>query len=522
MSVFSQPGLAGGHYLWVGSCLLAAIAAAGCGGEPEAAATNAPGPPSVHVIHPQPRSIDRVIAQPSFVESYERSSVYPKLSGYIDSWDVDIGDRVKKGDVLAKLFVPELREDLETKKRTVELDVKRVRLAKEALRVAQADVKAAKARLEEAKALVDKYKSDVTRWDSEVTRLAREVKRGVVDPQVLLESRNQLGMSTAAWKAALATVAKADAEVLSKEAAAAQAEVAVETASAELSVARSEEKRVEALVGYLVLPAPFDGIIVVRNANTFDFVLPAAGDPTAMPRSPGLSPGGRAAPVYVVDRTDIVRIFVDIPEHDANFVHAGSPASVLIQAYRDEPISASVTRTAWALNVKSRTLRAEIDLPNTDGKILPGMYAYGFVSITHPNVFAVPRGALDYRGETTFFWSSDNGRAVKTEVQTGVADDEWVELTRRRPAGMARVISEKSKAGPGAKEAQMAADAKSWRPIDGSEQVIVGDLTLLADKEPVQLAPEGEGEEGGSGSPGTGAEGSQSGTGKAPAQSVHP
>src|SRR5581483_4733731 len=164
MRAFSRPAWGGGHPLWAGFCLLAAFAAAGCGGEPEAA-PNAPGPPSVHDIHPQPRTIERVIAQPSFVQSYERSAVYPKMSGYIENWNVDIGDTVKKGDVLAKLFVPELREDLETKKRTVTLDVKRVALAKQALRVAQAEVKAAKARLEEARALVAKYKSDVNRWD---------------------------------------------------------------------------------------------------------------------------------------------------------------------------------------------------------------------------------------------------------------------------------------------------------------------------------------------------------------------
>jgi hypothetical protein len=63
-------------------------------------------------------------------------------------------------------------------------------------------------------------------------------------------------------------------------------------------------------------------------------------------------------------------------------------------------------------------------------------------------------------------------------------------------------ISEKSKTGPGAKQAQMAAEAKSWKPIDGSEQVIVGDLTLLADKEPVTVSAEGEAEDGEGGSPG--------------------
>ncbi len=453
----------------------------------------------MHVIHPQPRTIAQVIAQPSFVESYERSSVYPKMTGFIESWTVDIGDKVKKGDVLAKLFVPELVEQFRTKKATVALGEKRVKLAREALRAAGANVKAASARLAEAKAILLQYQAEADRWAVQVKRLKREVDRGIVDPQVLLETENQAKSSVAARDAAKATIEKAQAELLSREAAKSEAEVAVEVAGADLVVAESEAKRLEALVGYMVLPAPFDGVIVARNANTFDFVLPATGDPSAMPGSPHLSPGKAAAPIYVVDRTDIVRIFVDIPEHDANFVHDGSPASVQIQAFRNEPIPAAVTRTAWALNARSRTLRAEIDLPNTDSKILPGMYAYGFVSVSHPNVFAVPRRALDYRGEMTFFWTYDHGRAVKTEVQTGVADDEWVEVTRRRPAGVALAISEKSKAGTGAKQAQMAADAQSWKPIDGSEQVLVGDLTLLADKAPVQLAPEGEAEDGESG-----------------------
>ena len=213
---------------------------------------------------------------------------------------------------------------------------------------------------------------------------------GVVDPQVLLESTNQLKASTASWDASKATVLKAEAELLSREAALSKAKVNVRVAEADLKVAESEEKRLKALVGYITLFAPFDGVIVARNANTFDFVLPTTGDPTADPHSPHLSPSGTAAPVYVVDRTDIVRIFVDIPEQDANFVHIGTKATVLVKAFRDQPIQGSVTRTSWALNVKSRTLRAEIDLPNPDSQLLPGMYAYAKVIIERPGVRALP------------------------------------------------------------------------------------------------------------------------------------
>ena len=203
---------------WLAFGLVAALAIPGCGHKSEETATSVSEPPTVQVIKPQYRKIVRKVGQPSFVESYERTSIFPKVTGYIEKWNVDIGDTVKKGDVLATLFVPELVEDCETKHRTVDLDKERVDLALKIVEVAKADVQAAEARLEEAKAMVEKYKSDDDRWASEVKRLRREVNKGVVDPQVLLESENQHRMSVAAWKAAKATVSKAEAQLLSETA----------------------------------------------------------------------------------------------------------------------------------------------------------------------------------------------------------------------------------------------------------------------------------------------------------------
>ncbi len=139
----------------------------------------------------------RVVGQPSFVNSYERTSIYPKMTAYIEKWIVDIGDMVKTGDELATLFVPELVEDYGTKKATVKLDEERIDLAVKLVDVASANVEAAKAELQEAEAILADYQSQVDRWDVQVERLAREVKRGVVDPQVLLESQNQLNASRA-------------------------------------------------------------------------------------------------------------------------------------------------------------------------------------------------------------------------------------------------------------------------------------------------------------------------------------
>src|SRR5262249_2355064 len=248
----------------------------------------------------------------------------------------------------------------------------------------------------------------------------------------------------------------------SRRAILAKAEVDVRVAEAALKVAESQEKYARAWVDYLKLTAPFPGVIVARSANTFDFVLPTTGDPTAHridPLASHLSPSGAAAPIYVVDRPDVVRVFVDIPERDANYVRAGTKASILARAFRDQPIPATVTRTSWALNAKSRTLRAEIDLDNSDmpgtykdpgqhqlakvgrsptgGQLLPGMYAYVKVIIERPGVRAVPASALAYSGDQASYWAYEHGHAARTEVQTGVSDGEWIEVTRRRvPASL--------------------------------------------------------------------------------------
>jgi RND family efflux transporter MFP subunit len=449
--------------------LLAAVVASGCSHEAKIDFKTVTKPPTVQVISPPTRTIVRTVGQPSFIESYERTSIYPKLTGYIEEWKVDIGDKVKKGQTLATLFVPELVEDYETKKATVGLDEQRVELALKLVQVAEAEVKSAQATLTETKAMLDKFNAMVERWESEVKRLQNEVDKGVVDPQVLLESTNQLKSSTASREAAKATIAKAEAELLSAQATLAKTVVAVQVARKDLSVAESESKRIKAWVGYLTLTAPFDGVITVRNANTFDFVLPASGDPTAMERSPNISPGG-AAPIYVVDRTDIVRVFVDIPEQDANFVQVGTKATVLAKGYRDEPIAGSVTRTSWALNVKSRTLRAEIDLKNPHSQLLPGMYAYAKVIIERPGVRALPVAALAHTGEKTYCWKHEDGKAVRAEIQTGISDGEWIEVTNYQLPRAAN-------------------GTDPWSPLKGSEQVILGDLSVLADGGPVEVVP---------------------------------
>ena len=248
------------------------------------------GPTARHVDHTtaSERSSGPSASRASSIPTSKRRFI-PKMTAYIEKWIVDIGDKVKKNDVIATLFVPELVENFKTKKADVEVAKQMIDLAQKMVDVANAEVEAAKAKVTEAKSTLGKFQSEVDRWDTEVKRMTAEVKRGVIDPQVLLESTNQLRSNTASRDAEQATILKASADELAREADAAKAKVDVAVARSRLVVADSEEKRLEAWVGYLTLTAPFDGVITARNVNTGDFVMPASGDPSATPRSPDQS-----------------------------------------------------------------------------------------------------------------------------------------------------------------------------------------------------------------------------------------
>lgn len=419
-----------------------AALAAGCGRQaPPAKPVQVE--PHVRLIRAEPRTIARAIGQPGFIYAYEQTSIYPKVAGYVDRWNVDIGDVIKKDQELARLYVPELTAELKQKKAQVELDEAQVQVAGQMVEVASAQV-------EEARATVKKYQASVERWESEVKRLTGLTgKQGVIDPQVLTESQKQL-------KADVAARGAAEASVVASKAAVEKARVDVKAARARAQVSRADEERVAALVGYTRVAAPYDGRVVDRNANQGDYVQPGTGDESGSGR-------GTRRPLYVVARTDKVRVYVDVPEMDARSVARDTPARVRIQALSDEEVQATVTRTSWSLRPESRTLRAEIDLPNPDARILPGMYAYGKVLIDRSSVRALPMNTVVEIGNQPCCYLYEGGKAVQTPVQTGIDDGKWVEVAKKRVKG-------------------------EWVNFTGDEEVIVGDLSELTDGEPVQVA----------------------------------
>ena len=318
-------------------------------------------PPTVRLIQPQVRNLVRVVGQPSFIEAYERTSIYPQARRLHPGVEGRHRRQGEEGPGARHAVHPRAGRGARDQGRDRRAGPGADRAGQGGGGGGQRPTsrrprRGSRRRRRRSPASRPRSIAGTRRSSGSNARSTL----GVVNPQDLLESTNQLKASTASWDAAKATVMKAEAELLSREAALSKAKVDVRVAEADLKVAESEEKRLKALVGYITLFAPFPGVIVSRNANTFDFVLPTTGDPSADPHSPHLSPSGGAAPVYVVDRTDIVRIFVDIPEQDANFVHIGSKATVLVRAYRDQPIVG--TRHPHLLGAE----RQEPDAPRRD------------------------------------------------------------------------------------------------------------------------------------------------------------
>jgi multidrug efflux pump subunit AcrA (membrane-fusion protein) len=423
--------------------------------------------PAVKLVHALPRTIVRTVEQPGVIGAYERTALYAKVSGYVDKWYVDIGDQVKKGATLVELTSPELVEQHGQMQAQVELNRAMVEQSRKQRLVADRNVTAATEMVAEARADVNRYQADVDRWESEVNRLTSLVAEKVVDQQVLDETRRQLKAGQAALEASRVAVRSRDAQRLAAAATLERSTVDISAAEARVRVAEAEERRLRALVAYLTITAPYDGVVFARNVNTGDFVLPATGDPSQGAFSLGVSPS-RSTPLYVVNRIDPVLFVVGVPEADAHYVAPGTAARVRVPALAGNELATKVTRTSWALNSSSRTLMAEIDLPNPQGRFLPGMYAYGSVVVQRTGVRALPVSAITLIGNQTYCYVAVDGKAVRTPVQVGISDGTWQEVAGRLVRS------------PGSSE-------ETWVPFDGTEDVVDADLSEITDGERLRI-----------------------------------
>src|SRR5208282_6452489 len=102
----------------------------------------------VSVVKPERKTIRRVVKQPGAIQAFEQTPIYAKIAGYVRKWNVDIGARVKQGDVLAELWVPELDAELKQKEALIHQAEAELRWSKEAVAAAEADLRRMKSQFE--------------------------------------------------------------------------------------------------------------------------------------------------------------------------------------------------------------------------------------------------------------------------------------------------------------------------------------------------------------------------------------
>lgn len=292
------------------------------------------------------------------VDAFWSADQYAKTAGYVSDVKHDIGDRVKKGEVLAVLHVPELEKNLVQAQAGV--------AARQQMRKAsEAAVAQAQQALAVAKSQLEGYQADL--FLAEVTlKRQEELSAGKA------ATAQQLDDARAKAKVMQANVAMGEAKVNSAQTDIQAAEANRDVAAAQVDVAEAQVQEIQALLEYTQIIAPFDGLVTRRQVSPGDLVQAAAAN--------------RTTPLFTVQRLDIVRVFCDVPEAQVAGISIGGEADVKLYGLAGQVLKGKVTRLANAIDPASRTMRTEIDLPNPSGLLRSGMYAQVTIKLQPPPV----------------------------------------------------------------------------------------------------------------------------------------
>ena len=282
------------------------------------------------------------IVLPGNIQAVTEAPVLARADGYIKKRYADIGDRVQAGQLLAELEAPELDQQ--------------VQQARAALEQSRSELEAANANLEQGKSNEDLARVNAARWNNLVAK-------GAVSKQENDQYQTQFKAQTAGVQS------------LAKAVAAAQNNV---------SASQANLARLTELQGFEKVRAPFSGVITVRNIDVGALVT------------------NSNTLLYRIAQTNVLRTYINVPQSDADAVRVGQPAVLTVPDLPGRQFHGTITRTASALDPASRTLLVEVQAPNPDGTLLPGMYSQ--VSLvgprTHPSLL-IPGDTLVVRPDGT-------------------------------------------------------------------------------------------------------------------------
>lgn len=333
---------------------------------------------AVPVAVAQRGNISHVLSVAGQFQPYQVVEVHAKVSGYVRKIFVDIGDRVHAGEMLATLEVPELNAQY----RGTE---------SEALR-AQDAIAAAQHELSRAQALHVAVQANYDRLSQ-----AAAQRPGLIAEQELDNARSQ----------AQATQEQID------------------TGQSQLAAARegalaaaNDQQRVGALESYTKITAPLTGVVIWRYADTGVLL------------QQGTNSSTQSLPLIKLAQSDLLRLRVPVPEDAVRYVHEGDAMEIRVAAL-NRSFNGKIVRFTRNLDPATRTMETEVDVPNADLAITPGMYANAYLQLAHrDNVVTVPVAAVQGIGNTgTMFVVDANDDLQQRNVQLGLRGSRLVEVT---------------------------------------------------------------------------------------------
>ena len=336
--------------LWVVLMTAGAGLLASCGTDTKARASSASSGVAntvVGVNKVNRRPIERALTVSAELVPFQETDVYAKESGYVRQLNVDYGSRVKAGQVMAVLEIPELQ-----------------------LQLQQDD------------AAIKNVADQVTHAEHEVGRV--EAQHKVLHLQFeRLDgvSKSQKGL------VAQQEVDDAQGKDLAAEAQVEATKSNLEAMKSQLAQAQAKRERDQVLFDYSKITAPFAGVVTQRYANLGTLM------------QSGTNSSTQAMPLVRISEDDLYRLVIPIPESYVRFIRVGDPVKVNL-ASLNRTVTGTVKRFSMDVREDTRTMHTEVDVPNQDGTLIPGLYAEAVLTLEKkPKALVVPLTSVGHDGD---------------------------------------------------------------------------------------------------------------------------
>jgi len=324
--------------------------------------------PAVQTITPHLAEPTNELLLPATTQAIQETIVAARTSGYVRRWYPGIGQTVRAGQLLAEIDVPETNQQLlEAQQEAAE--------ANQNVAQGRAELAQAQAGMEQAEAALKQARTNLELARVNLERSKTLAAQGIV-------SRQDTDDKQATFDARQADVEAAQANVRSRQSAIKAQQSAIDARQATSSARQAGVQRFADLKSFQRVVAPFDGTVTARYVEVGTLITPSGGTSS----QPGL---------YKVSRLDTIRVFVNVPQTFAPAVHAGLETEVEVKELAPRKYTGKVIGTTHSVDPASRTMMAEIRVPNPDHQFLPGMYAQ--VKFTLPaakRAVLIPAAAL--------------------------------------------------------------------------------------------------------------------------------